>query len=116
MRAIPFVHSTAQPKSSSQLVLCNSATPMKQRYLEVTFRNGQPLAAYFYLPRKHGDISARTERHDRGLLIDFAPDGRAIGIEITAPASLSPEALNRALAAVDQQPATASELAPLAAA
>ena len=89
---------------------------MKQRYLEVTFRKGQPLAAYFYLLRKLGDISVRTERHDRGLMIDFAPDGRAIGIEITAPASLSPEALNRALAAVDQQPATASELAPLAAA
>ena len=24
---------------------------MKERYLEVTFRHGRPIAAYYYLPR-----------------------------------------------------------------
>lgn len=89
---------------------------MKQRYLEVTFRNGKPIAAYLYLPRKPGDASARTQRFESGLRIDFSPDGRAIGIEITAPSKLSLAALNRALAAVNELPATGEELAPLAAA
>jgi uncharacterized protein YuzE len=89
---------------------------MKHRYLEVTYRNGKPIAAYFYLPRKPGDLSTCTERREEGLLIDFSADGRAIGVEITSPASLSLASLNRALAAVDQEPATADELAPLAAA
>ena len=57
----------------------------------------------------------RREKREGGLLIDFAADGRAIGIEITAPATLSLDVLNRALGAVDQKPATASELAPFAA-
>ena len=89
---------------------------MKHRYLEVTFRNGKPVAAYLYLPRNAADRSVRTERHEQGLLIDFTADGRAIGIEITAPTKLSVAALNRALAAVNQEPATAEELGPVAAA
>ena len=89
---------------------------MKQRYLEVTFRNGKPLAAYLYLPRRAGDTCARTTRQAEGLLIDFAADGRAIGIEIAAPSKVSLEALNRALATVNQDPATADELGSLAAA
>ena len=90
--------------------------PTKARYLEVTFRNGKPLAAYLYLPRNPGDTSVRTVRHGEGLLIDFAADGRAIGIEITAPTKVSLDALNRALAAVHQDPATPDDLRPLAAA
>jgi uncharacterized protein YuzE len=89
---------------------------MKQRYLEVTFRTGKPLAAYLYLPRKPGDASARTVRQPGGLLIDYAADGRAIGIEITAPSRLSLEALNHVLVAVNEVPATADELGPLVAA
>jgi uncharacterized protein YuzE len=89
---------------------------MKNRYLEVTFRNGRPIAAYLYLPRNPGDVSARTEKREAGLLIDFAGDGRAIGIEITAPSQLSLVALNRVLAEVHQAPADSAELAPLVAA
>lgn len=89
---------------------------MKHRYLEVTFRNGKPLAAYLYLPRNPGDTSVRTVKQGEGLVIDFAADGRAIGIEITAPSRVSLETLNRALAALNQAPATADELRPLAAA
>ena len=88
---------------------------MRDRYLEVTYRHGKPLAAYLYLPRNPGDVSSRTVKHAEGLLIDFAADGRAIGIEITAPSHISLEALNRALAAANQAPATADDLGPLAA-
>lgn len=89
---------------------------MRQRYLEVAFRDGKPLAAYPYLAREPGDASVRTVSHGDGLLIDFAADGRAIAIEITSPSSVSLDVLNRALAAVNQAPATADELGPLAAA
>ena len=89
---------------------------MNHRYLEVTYRNGKPLAAYLYLSRNPGDASVRTVKKGGGLLIDFAADGRAIGIEITAPSRVSLESLNQALATVDQDPATADELGPLAAA
>ena len=89
---------------------------MRHRYLEVTFRDGKPLAAYLYLPRNPGDVSIRTVQHGEGLLIDFGADGRAIGIEITSPSRVSLRALNRALASVSQDLATAEELRPLAAA
>jgi uncharacterized protein YuzE len=89
---------------------------MNQRYLEVTFRDGKPIAAYLYLPRMTSDASVRTERHEGGLILDFTEDGRAIGIEITAPSVVSLDALNHALAAIHQEPASSSELAPLAAA
>jgi hypothetical protein len=82
-------------------------------YLEVTFRKGKPFAAYFYLPRRPGDNSARTERRQDGMLIDFAADGRPIGIEFTAPSRVTLGALNEVLQAIHQQPATGDDLAPL---
>lgn len=39
----------------------------KPSYLKVTYRNGRPLAAYYYLPRRDGDKSVRTERADGGV-------------------------------------------------
>jgi hypothetical protein len=84
-----------------------------QRYLEVAYRKGKPLAAYLYLCRQAGDQSARTERREAGLLIDYAADGRAIGVEITAPRQVTLASLNQALADVQQEPLTADELAPL---
>ncbi len=88
---------------------------MKHRYLEVTFRHGRPLAAYLYLPRREGDTSARSERRTDGLVVDFADDGRAIGIEITSPGHFSLSALNQILAELHEQAITSEELAPLAA-
>jgi len=45
---------------------------MKDRYLEVTFRHGRPIAAYYYLPRGTDQKSVRTRRVEPGLIIDFA--------------------------------------------
>jgi len=86
------------------------------RDLEVTYRDGRAVAAYLYFARRSGEKSVRTERRECGLVVDFADNDRPIGIEITAPEALSLEALNRALIALDQEPATAQEIAPLAAA
>jgi hypothetical protein len=73
------------------------------------------LEAYLYLPRLHGDKSARTERHGEWL-VDFAADGRAIGIELTRVAPVDVAALNRILTASQQPPLSTSDLAPLEAA
>jgi uncharacterized protein YuzE len=86
---------------------------MRHRFLEITYRKGRPLAAYLYLARKPGDKAGRTERQDGGLLIDYTDDGRAIGIEITAPSKITLAALNQALALAREEPATSDDLAPL---
>ena len=89
---------------------------MSKTYLEVTFRCGRPIAAYYYLPRKKGQKSYRTRRIEPGLVIDLSRDGQAIGIEITAPSKVSVAALNRVLAKLGLPRVTRDELAPLLAA
>ena len=89
---------------------------MNGPYLEVTFRHGRPLAAYYYLPRRAGDRAVRTERGPSGLVVDYARGGRAIGIEITAPTLLSLAAMNRVLRSVGQAPVKRAELLPVLAA
>ena len=89
---------------------------MKHRYLEVTFRHGRPIAAYYYLPRSADQKSVRTQRVEPGLIIDFAADGQAIGIEITSPELLSLHELNAVLQQLRQAPATEADLAPVLAA
>ena len=89
---------------------------MRESYLEITYRHGRPLAAYYYLPRQAGQKSVRSSRVEPGLVIDYASDGSAIGIEITAPARLSLSALNAVLADLGHAPASEADLAPLAAA
>jgi hypothetical protein len=87
---------------------------MHGTYLEVTFRGGEPLAAYFYLPRQSGDRSAAEKKHGPGLLVDLTEDGRPIGIEITVPATA--KAMNEILATYGLGPISEEELAPLVAA
>ena len=89
---------------------------MKEPYLEVTFRHGRPLAAYYYLPRRPGQKSHRTRRVEPGLVIDFARGGQPIGIEITAPGKLSLAALNRVLREFGFPAASRDDLAPVLAA
>jgi hypothetical protein len=86
---------------------------MRGRFLEVTYRNGKPIAAYLYLPRTPDDHSVRTRRFEPGLVMDIAKDGRAIGIEITSPTVTSLADLNLALAAVNQPELQPNEAAPL---
>lgn len=101
------------PDSSLQPAVCKR---MKDSYLEVTFRQGRPLAAYLYLPRRPADKSYRTARVQPGLIIDFSRSGRPIGIEITAPAKLSAATLNRVLRRFGLPTVTPADLAPLRAA
>jgi hypothetical protein len=89
---------------------------MNSCYLEVTYRKGRPFTAYYYLPRQRDDHSVRTEQIPGGILVDFAPDGRAIGIEITSPSGLDLVRLNKSLVDLGVTPVQAEELAPILAA
>jgi len=89
---------------------------MKDPYLEVTFRHGRPIAAYYYPPRDANEKSARTRRVEPGLVIDFTAEGQAIGIEITAPGKVSLAALNAVLKELGHAPASEADLAPVLAA
>jgi hypothetical protein len=53
---------------------------------------------------------------DAGLIVDYAADGRAIGIEISAPKATTLETFNRVLATANIEPIAAEELQPLLAA
>ena len=86
---------------------------MQQSYLEVTFRNGIPLAAYYYLPRLAGEKCVRVEKHGAGLLVDLAADGRPLGVEIAIPNLVTIDLLNAALEAYGLPPIDADDLAPL---
>ena len=89
---------------------------MNESYLEVTFRNGRPIAAYLYLPRRSKEKSYRTSLAEPGLVIDYSRSGRAIGIEMTAPTKVTATALNRVLREIGQPLMKSSDLAPLRAA
>jgi len=89
---------------------------MKDIYLEVTYRRGQPFAAYLYLPRERGEKASRSSRADGGMVVDFGAGGKPIGIELTAPDEVTLEALNRLLHDLGLPSLTAADLAPLQAA
>jgi uncharacterized protein YuzE len=89
---------------------------MKEPYLEVTFRRGVPLAAYYYLPRRSGQKTFKTRRIEPGIVIDFGRSGKPIGIEITTPSKVSLGVLNRVLRELRLVPLKRSDLAPLLAA
>jgi len=90
---------------------------MTERSLQITYRKGRPFAAYLYLSRVTGERSARTEASADGLLIvDFAADGRPIGIEITAPGAVTLDRINDTLRDLAQTPLLDLEFDPLRAA
>ncbi len=89
---------------------------MKEPYLEVTYRKGRALAAYFYLQRSARQKSVRTRQVRGGLIVDFAANGKPIGIEITAPEQLTLSALNRLLRELGCAQVRRADLAPLRAA
>jgi uncharacterized protein YuzE len=88
---------------------------VRQRYLEVTFRNGKPLAAYLYLPRAGHVAVVSTRDAGNGLKVDFDAAGTPVGVEITAPSIVSVGSVNAVLMGLGVGTIDADELAPLAA-
>ena len=63
---------------------------MMERSLQITYRKGRPFAAHLHLSHETGERSARTVPSADGLLVvDYAANGQAIGVEITAPTAVS---------------------------
>jgi len=83
-----------------------------QRYLETTYRNGRPFSAYYYLPRV-GNETVAVSRLSGNLVIDFAADGRPIGIEMPGVVDTTAAELRVALAAAGMPQAAEDELRPL---
>ena len=82
-------------------------------YLEVTYRNGRPFAAYYRPLGVHSRKSVRCKEVKPGMVIDFAADGSPLGIEIIEPRRLTVSAFNRVLRTLGFPRVTASDLAPL---
>jgi len=90
---------------------------MTERSLQITYRKGRPFAAYLYLSHKPGEKSVRTEPTSNGLLVvDYASDGRPIGVEITAPEAVTLDSINTLLENLGQPPLLEQEFRPLTAA
>ena len=84
--------------------------------LQVTYRKARPFAAYIYLDRRPGDTSARTEKVTADLLVDYAEDGRPLGIEIVTPEAVPMEEILRVFDKLGLGRPAQAELAPLRAA
>src|SRR6476646_9918700 len=68
---------------------------MTERSLQVTYRKGKPFSAYLHLSHQTGEKSARRVPSADGLLvIDYGQNGKAIGVEITAPTAVPLDRLN----------------------
>ena len=109
MKLVPSAHHRSKNVRTARI-------SMKNPYLEVTYRQGRPLAAYLYLPRSSSDRSPRREKLAPGLVADFTRKGKPIGIEITAPTKVTLAAINRALKALGFSPIKTADLAPIRAA
>ena len=84
--------------------------------LQVTYRKGRPFAAYIYLSRRPGDKSVRTEEITSDLLVDYAEDGRPLGIEIVTPEAVPTEEILSVFDRLGLGRPADDELAPLRAA
>jgi hypothetical protein len=84
--------------------------------LQITYRKGKPIAAYLYLARTPGQTSARSVELASGLVVDYAPDGAPIGIEIVSPASVTIDEINSAFDGLGIGRPAPADLAPLRAA
>jgi len=87
---------------------------MNAGYLEITYRHGKVFAAYLYLTRESGDRVHHSEPTRHGMVIDYAEDGRPLGIEITTPVQLDLESINQVLDRLDQPLLSSEDLQPLA--
>ncbi len=89
---------------------------MKALSLQITYRKGKPMAAYIYLPRQPGDKAKRTAEPTPGLLVDYAADGRPIGIEIRSPGAVTVEQIQQLFESLGLSRVSEADLAPLKAA
>ncbi len=86
---------------------------MNDRYLEITFRKGQPLAAYLYLTKTKRTQSLKTIKIDEDLIADYDQNDVPVGLEIVSPKTTSIQQIKDALEKLHVEPISEDELAPL---
>jgi hypothetical protein len=90
---------------------------MTERSLQVTYRKGKAFAAYLHLSHQTGEKSAKTVPSADGLpVVNYAHDGRPIGVEITTPSAVPLDRLNRLLADLGETPLNEHDYVPMRAA
>ncbi len=89
---------------------------MKQSYLEVTYRRGRLLAAYYHLPHRFDRRVWRSRETAPGLVLDVARNGDPMGIEITEPTRVTLASMNRVLRGLGLPLLRARDWAPMRAA
>ncbi|MFZ4579397.1 MAG: DUF2283 domain-containing protein [Myxococcota bacterium] len=89
---------------------------MSKVFLEVSYRDGKPFAAYLRLPHPGTTQVATTRELGPGLVADFDAAGQPLGLEIVHPLVTTVAEIQRALAEIHMPPVPEAELAPLRAA
>jgi uncharacterized protein YuzE len=89
---------------------------MSKVFLEVTYLDGKPFAAYLRLPHAGSSAVTASRELGPGLVADFDADGHPMGLEIVHPSATSVAEIQRALAEIHAPPVPEAELAPLRAA
>ena len=84
-----------------------------ESYLEVTYRRGKVVAGYLHLPRREGDSVVRSRKVGPGIVVDYAQDGRPIGVEITSFSAVSLQQTWDILASLHIETIAKEDLAPL---
>ncbi len=81
--------------------------------LQVTYRRGKPYVAYFYLPHERSDSAADKRAFSDDLVVDYADDGRPIGIEIVSPGYVTRSEVVSLLRHLGLDPALLAEFEPV---
>ena len=89
---------------------------MKPISLQVTYRKGQPFAAYISLDHPLGQKVVRSAEVAPEIVVDFAEDGQPIGVEIVSPVATSVDEILAVFDTLGVGRPELSELAPLVAA
>ncbi|MCH7530204.1 MAG: DUF2283 domain-containing protein [Gemmatimonadetes bacterium] len=84
--------------------------------LQVTYRKGQPFAAYICLDHAPGQKAVRSEEVAREIVVDYDGDERPIGVEIVSPGATSVDEILAVFDELGLSRPDLSELAPLVAA
>lgn len=84
--------------------------------LQMTYRNGQPVAAYIGLGRALGERCVRSEEVGPEIVVDFGADGRPLGIEVIDPLRTTTDELYGVFDALGLSRPGPGALAPLTAA
>lgn len=84
--------------------------------LEVTYLRGRPAVAYLRLSHRLGEKAARTEQVGENLVVDYAADGSALGIEVVSPTRVTLDEIRALFGRLGLASPNDEDLAPLRAA